>query len=180
VTDTTAEDRLERLLSRREIEEAVRRLAAELDRDYAGLEPLLVGVLRGAFIFLADLVRQVRTPVGIDFMRITSYEEGTQTSGRPRVAAGLPREAISGRHVVMVEDMVDTGLTTRAALRHLGRSRPASLRVCALLDKPERRRVPVRIDYLGLTVPDRFLVGYGLDLDGRHRQLPDIYAVERE
>lgn len=173
-------EKLVRLLSRREIEEAVRRLAAELDRDYAGLEPLLVGVLRGAFIFLADLVREMGTPLGVEFLRLASYEAGTQTSGRPRVAAGLPRAAVAGRHVVIVEDMVDTGLTTRAALRYLGRSRPASLRVCALLDKPARRRVPVGIDYLGLMVPDRFLVGYGLDVGGRHRQLPEIYTVERE
>jgi len=168
-----------RVVSRRQIQAAVRRLAGELDRDYAGSEPLLVGGLRGAFIFLADLVRAMRTPVTIEFMRASSYDTGTLTSGRPRILTGLPRGGARGRHVVLVDDIVDTGLTTQASLRYLGRARPASVRVCALLDKPARRLVPVAIDYLGLTVPDRFLVGYGLDMDGRHRQLPEIYAVEQ-
>ena len=172
------DEKLVPLLTRQEIGEAVGRLAAELDRDYAGREPLLVAVLRGAFVFLADLARQMRTPVGIEFIRLASYRQGTVTSGRPRIVTGLSREEVRGRDVVLVEDIVDTGLTTQAGLRYLRRHHPASLRLCSLLDKPDRRRVAVQIDYVGLTVPDRFLVGYGLDKDGRYRQLPEIYTLE--
>lgn len=172
-----AKHNLERLFSRQEIGQAVERLAEELDRDYAGRAPHLMGVLRGAFIFLADLVREMRTPATIEFIRLSSYRTGTETSGRPRVVAGPPREVVEGRHVVVIEDIVDTGLTTLEIYRYLRRRRPASLALCALLDKPARRRVPVQIDYLGFTIPDAFVVGYGLDFAGQYRQLPDIYRL---
>ena len=174
----TTERKLVSLLTRQEIQKAVQRLAAELDRDYTDRCPLLVAVLRGSFVFLADLVRLMRTPLTIEFVRLSSYPQGAISSGRPRLVLGLPREVVEGCDVVVVEDIVDTGITTEACLRYLKRRRPASLRVCALLDKPERRQVPVDIDYRGLVVPDRFLVGYGLDVDQQYRQLPEIYAVE--
>lgn len=171
--------RLVRIFAREEISAAVRRLAGEVDRDYQDRPPLLVGILKGAFVFLADLVREMKIPPdGIEFLRLSSYGESTVSSGRARVAMGLPRSSVAGRDVLVVDDIVDTGVTTAAALKYLARHRPASLKVCALVDKPSRRRVPVHIDYLGFTVADRFIVGYGLDLGQRYRHLPEIYAVE--
>jgi hypoxanthine phosphoribosyltransferase len=163
------------------IDHAVRRLARELDRDYAAHPPVLVGVLKGGFIFLADLVRRMQVSVlSVEFLRLSSYGGNTVSSGAPRIVVGLPEDAVLNRHLVLVEDIVDTGLTTAAALEYLREKKPASIRLCVLLDKPERRRVPAVIDYLGFTVPDRFLVGYGLDLDQRYRQLPGIYMLNQE
>ncbi len=163
------------------IDNAVRRLARELDRDYAARPPVLVGVLKGGFIFLADLVRRMQVSVlSVEFLRFSSYGENMISSGAPTIAVDLPDDAVRNRHLVLVEDIVDTGLTTAAALKYLRKKKPASIRVCVLLDKPERRRVPTLIDYLGFTVPDRFLVGYGLDLDQRYRQLPGIYILNQE
>lgn len=167
------------LFSKEELAAAVKRLAQELDRDYRHRCPVVVGILKGAFVFLTDLVRQMDTPLrSIEFLRLSSYGPDTVSSGRARVVMGLPAQAVEGRDVIVVEDIVDTGITTAAALRYLRRRQPASLKVCALLDKPSRRRVAVAIDYLGFTVPDRFLVGYGIDLDQRYRQLPEIYFLE--
>ena len=172
-------DRLVPLYSRREIAETVRRLARDIDKDYRDRSLTLVGILKGAFVFLADLVREMNTVISeVEFLRISSYEAGSIISGRARVAAGLPPQSLMGQDVVLVEDIVDTGISTTAALRYLGRHRPSSLKLCSLLDKPSRRRVSVEISYLGFTVPDRFVVGYGLDLDQRYRQLPDLYTVE--
>ena len=171
--------RLTLLLSREEVATAVERLAGELDRDYARTSPVLVGVLKGVFVFMADLVRYMKTSIrSTEFVRLSSYGSSTVSSGRARVLPGLPQQAIRGQDVVLVEDIVDTGTTVTAALRYLERRKPASLRVCALLDKPARRQVPVTIDYLGFTIPDRFVVGYGLDVDGRYRQLPAIYTLD--
>ena len=143
--------------------------------------PVLVGVLKGGFIFLADLVRRMQVSVlSVEFLRLSSYGGNTVSSGAPRIVVGLPEDAVLNRHLVLVEDIVDTGLTTAAALEYLREKKPASIRLCVLLDKPERRRVPAVIDYLGFTVPDRFLVGYGLDLDQRYRQLPGIYMLNQE
>ncbi len=177
---SAASPRLDPLISQQEIAAGVLRLAGELDWDYGAGTPTVVGILRGCFIFLADLVRQMQTPLrSIEFLRLSSYGGGTVSAGRSRMVMGLPQEAVAGRDVIVVEDIVDTGITTTAALRYLSRRRPASLRLCALLDKPSRRLAPVTIDYLGFTVPDRFLVGYGTDLDQRYRQLPAIYTLEQ-
>ena len=172
--------KLVRRLSKEELAVTIRRLAGELDRDYCQRSPVLVGVLKGAFIFLADLVRCMDTPVrSVEFLALSSYGAATVSPGRARVVAGLPPQWVKGQDVILVEDIVDTGITTLTALRYLRRLQPASLRVCALLDKPSRRCVPLGIDYVGLAVPDQFLVGYGLDLDQRYRQLPEIYALEQ-
>ena len=163
------------------IDAAVRRLAMELDRDYAGRPPVLVGVLKGGFIFLADLVRRMQVSVlSVEFIRLSSYGENTISSGNPTIVVGLPDESVQNQHLVVVEDIVDTGLTTAATLEYLGKMKPASIRLCVLLDKPARRQASTAIDYLGFTVPDRFLVGYGLDLDQRYRQLPGIYILNQE
>lgn len=170
--------KLNPFLSRVEIDQAVQRLAGELDRDYQEEPPVLVGILKGGFIFLADLVRQMKTPIkSIEFLQASSYGAGTVSDRRPRIMGGPPAGAIAGRHVVVVEDIVDTGITTTAILRHLRRRRPASIRLCVLLDKPAGRRVPVEISYCGFTIPDRFVVGYGLDLNQGYRQLPDIWTL---
>lgn len=167
------------LISQEEIATVVRRVAQELDRDYKNRSPVLVGMLKGAFVYLADLVRHMQTPIrNIEFIRLSSYGASTVSSGRAVVVTGLPKGTVTGQDVILIEDIVDTGITTRAALRYLRRDKPASLRLCALLDKPSRRRVPVTIDYLGQTVPDRFVVGYGIDLDQHYRQLPAIYTLE--
>jgi hypoxanthine phosphoribosyltransferase len=165
------------LISRGEIAKAVDRLASQINRDYQGKQPLLIGVLKGSFVFMADLIRQLDLPLELDFIRLSSYGAAKESSGKVRVVQGV-KTPIKGRDVLVVEDIVDTGITTFFLLDYLKKKKPASLKLCALTDKPPRRRVPVPIDYLGFTVPDEFIVGYGLDLDQRFRNLPDIYALE--
>jgi hypoxanthine phosphoribosyltransferase len=166
------------LIPRAEIAAIVRRLAAEITRDYRDKNPILLGILKGSFIFLADLARKLDFPLEIEFIRLSSYGSGQQSSGSVKVTQGL-RLNISGQHVLVIEDIVDTGITLAFLLGYLKKKKPASVRLCALLDKPSRRRVPVKIDYQGLTVPDKFLVGYGLDFDEKYRNLPDICALEK-
>ncbi|HEY9602202.1 MAG TPA: hypoxanthine phosphoribosyltransferase [Allocoleopsis sp.] len=173
------EQKLVHLISQEAIAATVSRLAQELDRDYANRSLLLVGILKGSFIFLADLVRTMKTPLSnIEFMRLSSYGHSTVSSGQAVVLLGLPEDAVKGQNIVVVEDIVDTGITIAAVLDYLRNYQPASLKLCALLDKPARRQVPVTIDYLGLTVPDRFIVGYGIDFNQKYRQLPAIYTLE--
>jgi hypoxanthine phosphoribosyltransferase len=168
----------EPLISETEIATAVRRLAEEIDTDYQGKSPVLVGVLKGAFVFLADLVRVMKTPIGsIEFVRLSSYGSSKKTSGTPEVVVGLPATAVKGRQVVVIEDIVDTGLTTSELVRHIKEFGPASVAVCALLDKPSRRKVPLEPDYVGITIPDVFVVGYGLDFDERYRELAAIHSL---
>jgi hypoxanthine phosphoribosyltransferase len=169
--------KLHSLLPRAQIEDAVRRLASAITRDYHDKNPLLLGILKGSFMFMADLVRLLDFPLEVDFVRLSSYGSGRQTSGRVKVVQGLG-SVIKGRDVLVVEDIVDTGITTAFFLDYLKKRNPASLRLCALTDKPSRRRVPVTIDYLGFTVPDKFLVGYGLDFNEKYRNLPDICSLE--
>jgi hypoxanthine phosphoribosyltransferase len=161
-----------------QIAERVAALADEIDRDFASNPPVLVGALKGAFIFLADLSRQIHLPVEIEFMRLSSYDSGTESSGEVKVAWGPDQAAIQGRPVIVVEDIVDTGLTTNTALEYLRQMRPSSLSVCTLLDRPERRTVDVKADYAGFTFSDHFVVGYGLDLDQKYRGLPGIWGLE--
>ena len=161
------------LITREEIGKAVTRLASEIKRDYQGKQPLLIGVLKGSFVFMADLIRQLDLPLEIDFIKLSSYGAAKETSGKVRVVQGL-KTAIKGRDVLVIEDIVDTGITISFLLDYLKRKRPASLKLCSLTDKPSRRQVPISIDYLGFTVPDKFIVGYGLDFDEKFRNLPDI------
>ena len=169
--------KLHSLLPRAEIEDAVRRLASAITRDYHDRTPILLGILKGSFMFMADLVRLLDFPLEVDFVRLSSYGSGRQTSGKVKVVQGLS-SAVKGRDVLVVEDIVDTGITIAFLLDYLKKQKPASLRLCALTDKPSRRQVPVAIDYLGFTVPDKFLVGYGLDFDEKYRHLPDICFIE--
>jgi hypoxanthine phosphoribosyltransferase len=169
--------KLKILLKRDEIAKAVDRLASEIKRDYQGKQPLLIGVLKGSFMFMADLIRQLDLPLDLDFIRLSSYGTARESSGRVRVVQGT-KIPVKGRDVLVVEDIVDTGITISFLLDYLRKKQPASLKVCTLTDKPSRRRVPVPIDYHGFTVPNKFIVGYGLDLDQRFRNLPDIYTLE--
>jgi len=169
--------RLHSLFPRAEIESAVKRLASEITGDYHDKNPLLIGILKGSFMFLADLARQLDFPLELEFIRLSSYGSGRQTSGRVKVVQGL-RSVVRDRHVLVVEDIVDTGITVAFLLDYLKKKKTASQRLCALMDKPSRRRVTVDIDYLGFTVPDKFLVGYGLDCDEQYRNLPDICYLE--
>ena len=165
------------LFSRQEIEATVSRLAAEISQDYHDKYPLLIGILKGSFMFLADLIRCLDFPLEVDFIGLASYGRGEQTSGKIKLVKPLG-SCIKGREVLVIEDIVDTGLTTAFCLDYLQKKSPASLKVCALTDKPSRRQVPVTIDYLGFTVPNKFLVGYGLDLNQKFRNLPDICFIE--
>jgi len=165
------------MIPRAEIETTVRRLASEISRDYRDKNLVLLGILKGSFMFMADLVRQLDFPLEVEFIRLSSYGSGQQTRGKVKVVQGL-RLDIRDRHVLVVEDIVDTGITVAFLLEYLKKKKPASVRLCALTDKPSRRRVPVKIDYTGQTVPDKFLVGYGLDYDEKYRNLPDICVLE--
>jgi hypoxanthine phosphoribosyltransferase len=171
-----SQHKLSPLLSQQEISQGVQRLAREIRRDYLGRCPLLVAVLKGSFIFLADLVRQTDIPLTLDFIQARSYRS-TASTGKVKISPEA-RTTVRGRHVLLVEDIVDTGATIAHLMAQLRREEPASIKLCSLLDKPSRRVVPVRIDYLGFTVPDRFVVGYGLDLDQQYRYLPGICVVE--
>jgi len=165
------------LITQDEIKQAIARLAAEIRQDYKSKEPLLVGILKGSFVFMADLIRQLELPVEVDFVKLSSYGAGRETSGKVKVVQGL-KTPIKGRDVLVVEDIVDTGLTISFLLNYLQKKKPASLRLCALTDKPSRRQVPVTIDYLGFAVPDRFIVGYGIDWNEKFRYLPDICFID--
>lgn len=167
------------LLDRESIQARVRELGAAISRDYAGHVPLLVGVLRGTVVFLADLLRAIDIRVAVDFIAISSYGPTTHDSGVVRFLKDLD-ESIEGRDVILVEDIVDTGLTLRYILRNLRGRRPASLAICALLDKRARRLVDVDLQYVGFEIPDAFVVGYGLDYRQLYRNLPFICVLKPE
>jgi len=165
------------LFAREEIEATIKKLASEIREDYHAKHPILIGVLKGSFMFMADLIRLLDFPLEVEFIRLSSYGRGKETSGKIKVVQGL-RSPIKGRDVLVIEDIVDTGLTIAFLLDYLKKKKPASLKLCALTDKPSRRQVPVTIDYLGFTVPNKFIVGYGLDWDEKFRNLPDICILE--
>ena len=168
---------LEIHLSEEKIRERIKELGAQITRDYAGLNPLLIGVLKGACFFLSDLLRAIDTRVGIEFMAISSYGSSMRTSGEVRIMKDLD-VPIEGRHILVVEDIVDTGLTLSYLLANLQSRGAASVKLAALLDKHERRLKEVQIDYLGFQIPDEFVVGYGLDFAERYRNLPFIAVLK--
>jgi len=154
-------------------------LGTQISTDYEGKDPLLIGVLRGVFIFMADLVRVITIPVSVDFIGITRYGPSTRTQGVVRFTKDL-EICIKGRHVLFVEDIIDTGLTLRYILRALKTREPASLRVCALFDKPRTRLFDLHVDYTGFVLPDQYVVGYGLDYDERYRNLPFVGLLKEK
>ena len=167
------------LISSAEIEDKVRELGARITEDYRGEKPLLVGILRGAVVVMSDLMRYIDLQCELDFMDISSYGTGASSSGVVRILKDL-EEDITDRHVLIVEDIIDTGLTLSYLMRSLQARKPASLEICALLSKPSRRRADLDVRYLGFEVPDEFVVGYGLDYAGAYRNLPDICVLKPE
>lgn len=167
---------LSSLISADQLATRVQQLATQLNADYADKYPLLIGVLKGAWVFMADLVRHLTIPVSADFVRISSYGLGTTTTGEPQLLLDVT-EPLAGRHVLVVDDIVDTGVSVSWLLAQVRQRQPASLRLCALLDKPSRRRVAIQPDYVGFEIPDQFVVGYGIDYAEQFRELPYIGYV---
>ena len=159
-----------------ELQHRVREMAAEVSRDYAGKDLLLIGVLKGAVFFLSDLMRHLSVPCEVDFMAVASYGSSTESSGVVRILKDLDAP-LQGRHVLIVEDIVDSGLTLQYLMRTLHARGPASLEVCALLTKPERRQVEMPARYVGFEIPDRFVIGYGLDYAEKYRNLPYVATL---
>ena len=168
---------LEVLYSEEQIQNRIKEIGAEITRDYAGRNPLLIGVLKGACFFLSDLLRAIDTQLSIEFMAISSYGSSTRTSGEVRILKDLD-VAVEGRDIIVVEDIVDTGLTLSYLLANLKSRGAATVKLVALLDKFERREREVKIDYLGFQIPDHFVVGYGLDFAERYRNLPFIAVLK--
>ncbi len=162
-----------------DLQHRVAELGAEVSRDYAGKDLLLVGVLKGAIFFLSDLMRHIDVPCEVDFMAVASYGSATESSGVVRILKDLDI-AIEGRDVLIVEDIVDSGLTLQYLLRSLQTRNPASLEVCALLTKPSRRKTQIQAKYVGFEIPNRFVIGYGLDHAERHRNLPYVAALDSQ
>jgi hypoxanthine phosphoribosyltransferase len=165
------------LLREEEVQRKVHQLARIISRDLGGQEVLLVGVLKGAFIFMADLARWMRSPVKMDFVRLASYGSGTVSSGKVKITKDV-ETSLKGKDVLIVEDIIDTGVTLRYLFRRLKARKPRSLRTVALLDKPSRRKVRFQADYVGFTIKDLFVVGYGLDWNEEFRNLPGIYVLK--
>ncbi|MCK4776811.1 MAG: hypoxanthine phosphoribosyltransferase [Actinomycetia bacterium] len=167
------------LITEANIKEKVRELGEQISNDYAGKEILVIGILKGAIIFLADLIRELKIPVYIDFIAVSSYGAATKSSGIVRILKDLD-EDIRNKHVLLIEDIIDTGLTLNYLLKNLKSRGPASLEVCTLLQKKEKQRVPLDIKYVGFAIPDVFVVGYGLDYAQQHRCIPRICSIEFE
>lgn len=165
------------LLSEEEIAAKVKELGAQIAKDYADKNPLIVSVLRGSFVFMADLVRAIDVPCTVDFMSVSSYGSGTTSSGEVKITKDFD-VSIEGRHLIIVEDILDSGRTLSYLMKTLKARGAASIALCTFLDKPERRVVPVEVAYKGFTVPDAFIVGYGLDYDQRYRNLPYVGVLK--
>jgi hypoxanthine phosphoribosyltransferase len=169
-------ENVEPLITEEGLARRVAELGARITEDYRGKDLVVVGVLKGSFPFVADLVRQIDLPLRVDFLGLSSYGNGTESSGVVKITSDLTKP-IAGKHVLVVEDIVDTGLTMKYLLANLATRQPASVRVCSLLEKPARLRVEVEIAYKGFTIPDEFVVGYGLDFAEQYRNLPDVCVL---
>ncbi|MEN6413366.1 MAG: hypoxanthine phosphoribosyltransferase [Veillonellales bacterium] len=167
------------LISEEDLAARIKAMGKEITADYAGKEILMVGVLRGAVIFMSDLARAIKVPVAIDFMAVSSYGVSTSSSGVVRILKDLDEE-LEGKHLLIVEDIIDSGLTLKYLFENLKSRHPASVKICTLLNKPERRQADVTIDYNGFIVPDEFVVGYGLDYAEKYRNLPFIGILKPE
>ncbi len=173
------DDLLKILLSEKEIRERVAQIGAQISEDYAGKELLMISVLKGSVAFMADLMRAVTIPVGIDFMAVSSYGTGVKTSGVVKIIKDLD-QPLEGRDLLIVEDILDSGKTLGYLIDILGQRGPRSVRIATLLDKPDRREVNIRPDYVGFVVPDEFVVGYGLDYAEKYRNLPFVAVLKPE
>ena len=167
------------LFSEEQLDRRVREIAAQIEKDYEGKEIMLIGVLRGSFVFMADLCRRIDLPCTLDFMSVSSYGKGTSSSGQVQITKDLSSD-ISGQHIIVIEDILDSGNTLSYLLKLLEQRNPASIRLCTLLDKPDRRVKEVKVDYSGFSIPDAFVVGYGLDYAEQYRNLPYIGILKPE
>ena len=165
------------LITTEEIGARVRELGQQITNDYAGRDILMIGVLRGAVIFMSDLARAIKRPIDIDFMATSSYGASTSSSGVVKIIKDLD-ESVQGRHLLIIEDIIDSGLTLNYLVENLKSRKPASVKICTLLSKPDRRKVDVQVDYNGFVIPDYFVVGYGLDYAGKYRNLPFIGVLK--
>ena len=167
------------LLTQEQLERRIRELGAEIARDYQGKELVLAAVLRGSYVFMADLTRAIDLPLTVDFMAVSSYGAGTVSSGQVEIKKDLS-DSIAGKDLLIVEDILDSGNTLYYLMNVLSARRPASIRICTLLDKPERRVKPIKADYFGFIIPDAFVVGYGLDYAEKYRNLPYVGILKPE
>lgn len=165
------------LIRRRRVQQRIKELARKINHDYQHQKPLLIGILKGAFVFMADLVRYLTIPVECDFVMVASYGSQTKSSGRIKMLL-QPTTPLKGKDILLIDDIVDTGLTNKFLVERFKKARPRSLKLCALLDKPNRRKVKVKIDYLGFQVPNKFVVGYGIDFNEQYRSLPYIGYIK--
>ena len=172
-------ERVEVLLSEEEVDARIREIGEQISRDYAGKQVHLIGVLKGSVFFICELAKRITVPVTLDFMSVSSYGSDTKSSGVVKIVKDLD-ESLKDKHVIVIEDIVDSGNTLSYLLEMLGDRKPASLKLCTLLDKPGRRRKPVNVDYTGFQIPDEFVVGYGLDYDQKYRNLPYVGIVKFE
>lgn len=172
-------DILDVLITEEQIQEKVAEMGRQIAHDYGGKEPVLIGVLVGACMFMSDLMRQITIPLSIDFVAISSYGSDTRSSGVVRILKDLDR-SVESRHVLIVEDIIDTGLTLNYLVDNIRSRNVATLKVCTLLDKPSRRKVPVTVDYNGFTIDDKYVVGYGLDFAQQYRNLPFVGILRPE
>ncbi|MBQ8524094.1 MAG: hypoxanthine phosphoribosyltransferase [Clostridia bacterium] len=175
------EDVIEKvLISEEMINEAVERIAADIDRDYSEKNLLLLGILKGSVVFMGDLMKKIKSPLEIDFMKVSSYGAGTTSSGRINIILDLHRSDLSEKDIIIVEDIIDSGRTLSYLVEYLSLNGARSVKTCTLLDKPTRRTVEFVPDYVGYEIPDEFVVGYGLDYDEQYRALPYVGVLKRE
>lgn len=166
------------LLSEDELKQIVSRIGAQITEDYKGKRLVLVSVLKGSVVFMADLMREIKIPCTIDFMSVSSYGSGTKTSGVVKIIKDLDTDVVDGADLLIVEDILDSGVTLNYLMTVLSARKPNSIKICTLLDKPERRKAPIKADYIGDQIPDAFVVGYGLDYDEKYRNLPFVGALK--
>ncbi len=167
------------LISKEELDKKVKELASRISKDYEGKELVIIGVLKGGFIFLADLAREITIPVDLDFMSVSSYGNSSKSSGVVKIIKDVDTN-IDGKHVLIVEDIIDTGLTLNHLVELLKTRGPLSVKICAALDKPSRRKAFVQVDYKGIEIPDEFVVGYGLDYGGKYRNIPEVCILRKD
>lgn len=165
------------IVTQEDMRARIKELGKQIATDYAGKELILVGILKGAYAFYADLARAIRIPLRVDFIVVTSYGAGSKTSGKVKMVTNLT-ENVTNKHVLLVEDIVDSGLTAQYLITRLSRRKPRSIKICTLLSKPERRMVNVKIDYVGFNIPNQYVVGYGLDYQQKYRNLPYLAVLD--
>jgi hypoxanthine phosphoribosyltransferase len=167
------------LITKEELDKQVKEMASRISKDYEGKELVIIGVLKGGFIFLADLAREITIPVDLDFMSVSSYGNSSKSSGVVKIIKDVDTN-IDGKHVLIVEDIIDTGLTLNHLVELLKTRGPLSVKICAALDKPSRRKADVQVDYKGIEIPDEFVVGYGLDYCGKYRNIPEVCILKKD